>query len=102
MSGFDVIIEALRTNVALLKEAEEHWRDALDVVTANLLGPDDFGLLGKQDGIVLGCNEAAANLELGLAQGADNLRSAAEALRAVADDQESREREIVAQFKHLQ
>ncbi|PKW15400.1 hypothetical protein [Saccharopolyspora spinosa] len=101
MSGFEVIIEALRTNVILLSEAESRWRNALHAVNGNLLASDDLGLLGKQDGIVLSCNEAAADLELGLRKGADNLHSAAEALRAVADDQERRQQEIVAQFGHL-
>ncbi|MFI0470328.1 hypothetical protein ACH347_40225 [Saccharopolyspora sp. 5N102] len=101
MSGFDVIIEALYKNVALLEGAEQHWRKALDQVTANLLAPDDLGLLGKQDGIVLSCNEAAADMELGLRKGADNLGGAAAALRAVAEDQERQEQEIVAEFEHL-
>lgn len=102
MSGFEVVIDALHTNVKFLQGAEDSWEEAHKQVRGKRLGPDDLGLLGKQNGVPESYNRAAENLTDGLSKGVENLRKAADSLRAVADDQARREEEIIAKLQNTQ
>ncbi|QIZ35929.1 hypothetical protein [Saccharopolyspora sp. ASAGF58] len=102
MSGFEVVIEALHKNVRFLHQAEDSWAAALGKIDGKLLGPDDLGLLGKQNGVIQDCNDASAKLAEGLKRGVENLQKAADSLKAVAEDRVRREEEITAQLKKTQ
>ncbi|GAA0508539.1 hypothetical protein GCM10011581_19450 [Saccharopolyspora subtropica] len=101
MTDYSVVPQALRANVKLLFEAADAWDRAYQALSGNELSDDDLGLLGELSAATKNYNAALAEALQRLKKGQEVLEKAANSLKAVADDYESRDAEYYEKFGYL-
>ncbi|MGW5643700.1 hypothetical protein [Saccharopolyspora sp. NPDC003762] len=101
MSDYTVVPKALRANVKFLFEAADAWERAYQALSGKELNDDDLGLLGGPSSATRNHNLAVADALQRLKEGQEVLEKAANSLRDVADEYESRDAEYYENFGYL-
>ena len=101
MTDYTVVPQAIRANVKFLFEAADAWGRAYQVLHGKELADDDLGLLGQPSAATRNHNDAIADALVRLKEGRDVLERAANDLKAVADDYESRDAEYYETFGYI-
>ncbi|MEU4803086.1 hypothetical protein [Actinosynnema sp. NPDC023587] len=101
MVDFHVVPEAMRRNAKEFVDVADAWNNARSALLDAHLADDDLGLLGRTERVPQSHNAGLNNILDRLAKGFEALNNAALALRAVADEYESRDAEYYRQFGYL-
>jgi uncharacterized protein YukE len=101
MTGFKVVPQALRDNVKFLQDASDAWESAHNALNGKDLGANDIGLLGRASGAVRYHNEALHDVIDKLKKGSAVLEDAANKLKVIAEDYESRDARYYRKFGYL-
>ncbi|PKW14279.1 hypothetical protein [Saccharopolyspora spinosa] len=101
MSDYTVVPQALRKNVTFLYEAADAWGRAHRALFGMELDDSDLGLLGGPSGATRNHNLAVADALERLKEGQEVLEKAAESLKTVADEYESRDAEYYEKFGYM-
>ena len=101
MTDYRVVPGALRSNVKFLHEASDAWGKAHQSLTGMELAGDDLGILGDPSSATRNHNAAIQDALDRLRKGQEVLERAADELKGVADDYESRDAEYYEKFGYL-
>lgn len=100
MVDYRVVPDALRANVKKLYEVADRWNASKATLSGQNMAPDDLGFFGKP--VPPSYNSSLTTVERKLMEGFEALSNAAETLKKVADDYDSREAEYYRQFGYLE
>lgn len=101
MVDYRVAPQALRKNATEFYDIADAWTNSKNKLSGAHMATDDLGLLGKLENVPASHNAALNNVLDRLGKGFEALNSAAETLKKIADEYESRDAKYYRKYGYL-